>query len=1442
MTAGTQVRNAWIVARQTLARRSALVTRVNGVLAQSLALLVFGLGAACAQTATTTGIFSNLNPSSFSQQVDWTATVTGSSPTGTVTFMDGSTAIGAVALGGTGNSRTAKLSSSALSQGTHSITAAYGGDAANQASTSSALTQTVNRIASTAILTSSAGTSTPETYSCYRLSSFSGSGCGYNSCEALATGLQQTFGGTPRICHGTAPQSMYLCDSTQACAAVLYTTTPAAAAVTYPQGVTLTATVTNSVSPTGTVTFKDGTTVLANVPLSGGAATYSANLGAASHALSAVYPGDTSNQSSTGLLNLTVTKESSSVAFGISANPSVAGTGLTVTATVSASSALGGTVTFTDGATTLAAVPLVTGVATANIRLGGGTHNLLATYSGDANHASANSTPIVETITTAPTTLTLAATPSNGGAGQNITLDARVLGGYLPSGVVTFTEGGMTLGTAAVSAGAATLGLNTLAVGTHSITASYAGDANNQASSAPAAAVTIGARAGMTWQYGYDSMGRMNTAVDPNGLATYYYYDALGRRVQTQQPPNTGATAPTVTQFTYDHVGGGVGSTDLNFADVALLLHADGSDNSTSIPDSSVLARSVVARGAAKLSTAQKQFGSASMVFDGASDVSAADTTMARFGTGDWTVEGWVRYNGPTSSANYDTFFSVGDGSTRVMLRLADWGYGNALQLLAMIGGSYPFTNATIGKTEFQNTQKHVVMQRRGSNIEAWVDGVLTNTVSVPSLNLAGSQTTIGSNFQTQYFHGNIDEVRVTKGVARYVGAFTPPASAFPDTAPDNNPYTESVIDPRALPTTYAIDGQGNVRTERSPDRGTIQSMYDANGNLLTSTDARGKTTTYTYDLLDRVISATYASGTPTTFEYDGGATPVPGAAGQLTKMSDESGQTLYAYDALGRLTSKAVTIGAKTFKVSYTWGDTGIALDKLTSITYPSGSQVNYTYDAKGSLNAITATPASGGGAVSLLSQITYNADRQVQSWQWSDGTVRTISYDDAGNMASYTLGNPAGSGAQGGVLRQLQRDAAGRITGYTHVNRAGAVPALDQSFAYDNLDRLVSATTATGTIGYTYDATGNRTAKTAGGTVYPNTIDTVSNKLLTVQDAAGTSPVSYDAAGNVTGDGTNTYTYSDRGRMATASPGSLGFAYNGMGQRALKQGPAIGPTPGNTYYVYDEAGQLLGEYDGNGNPVYETVYLRSAPVGVLKSSGVYNVYSDQIDTPRIITAQDQTIAWRWDAAEAFGATAPDQNPSGAGAFVFNHRFPGQVFDAETGLNQNWNREYRAIWGRYVQSDPVGLSGGINTYMYSYGGPIDKADATGLVPNPGELACLLGPNPVCIGGIAADIATWILAPAAIATVIAVAASNQPDCPATAQDCTKAIKLLKQVLRLSQKLGKKLTPERVQDLRRKISDGTITSNDLPGDIQQEFPPSLRGKTLNEIIELCKNAR
>ena len=107
--------------------------------------------------------------------------------------------------------------------------------------------------------------------------------------------------------------------------------------------------------------------------------------------------------------------------------------------------------------------------------------------------------------------------------------------------------------------------------------------------------------------------------------------------------------------------------------------------------------------------------------------------------------------------------------------------------------------------------------------------------------------------------------------------------------------------------------------------------------------------------------------------------------------------------------------------------------------------------------------------------------------------------------------------------------------------------------------------------------------------------------------------------------------------------------------------------------------------------------------------------LHPDHLGTVRTITDASQTVIWRWDSAP-FGRTAPDEDPDGDGQlFSFNLRFPGQLFDPETGLHYNYFRDYDPSTGRYVQSDPIGLRGGLNTYAYVSNNPLKYIDPLGL-------------------------------------------------------------------------------------------------------------------------------
>src|SRR5215469_4198883 len=151
-------------------------------------------------------------------------------------------------------------------------------------------------------------------------------------------------------------------------------------------------------------------------------------------------------------------------------------------------------------------------------------------------------------------------------------------------------------------------------------------------------------------------------------------------------------------------------------------------------------------------------------------------------------------------------------------------------------------------------------------------------------------------------------------------------------------------------------------------------------------------------------------------------------------------------------------------------------------------------------------------------------------------------------------------------------------------------------------------------------------------------------------------------------------------------------------------------------TYYIYDESGHVIGEYDASGNPIQEHVYLGDRPVAVVQTGAVNGqqsstldyVTADQLNTPRDIMDSGQNVVWNW-PSDPFGNGQP------TGSLTYNLRFPGQYYDAETGHNYNYLRDYDPSTGRYTESDPIGLKAGVNTYAYVQGNPLRGIDEYGL-------------------------------------------------------------------------------------------------------------------------------
>lgn len=517
-----------------------------------------------------------------------------------------------------------------------------------------------------------------------------------------------------------------------------------------------------------------------------------------------------------------------------------------------------------------------------------------------------------------------------------------------------------------------------------------------------------------------------------------------------------------------------------------------------------------------------------------------------------------------------------------------------------------------------------------------------------------------------------------------------------------------SVTDPKGVTTTYTYNGLGDLTREVSADRGITTYTYDSAGNLLTRTDARGVKHTYTYDALNRPISrsqtvAKGVKGIPAspslTWSYDANTNGI----GHLTGMSDETGSTAYSYDAYGRLLSKAQTVTSGNTTLTHTLAYAYDSAGRLVRQTYPSGAQVDMSYGIDGRPVVIRVN-----GQV-LISDIVYQPFGAAKAWTWGNGTPYDRQFDSDGRLSQYPVGSET---------RTLGFDAAGRIVNYSHAN-----PVFNRLFEYNAVNRLTREMDNIGVSLWTYDLNSNRTSATLGSNAYGYAYQSTSNRLTSVAGPVAKT-YSYDAAGNIIGDGKLTYTYNAAGRLSKAAGGSgknafsNTYLHNANGERVIKTGSYLANGP--YFFLYDPAGHVVGEYDNSNNVREETVWLGDTPVAVLKKNAqgqiqTYAVHADHLDSPRAIVDSQSRMVWRW-LGSAFGQNLPEEDPDGDGTlFEYNLRFPGQYYDKETSLHYNTFRDYDPSTGRYVESDPIGLEGGMNTYAYVEGNPLSYIDPEGL-------------------------------------------------------------------------------------------------------------------------------
>jgi sugar lactone lactonase YvrE len=450
------------------------------------------------KTATITTVSSNNNPQQYGIAVQLIAQVSPAAATGTVQFFDGAQSLGSAPLsGGTVTFPTG----SNLTVGNHPITCVYSGDATYAGSTSSVFTETIGKGVPSLSLSSSPNPSLTGQSLSITVQIFQTSATGtiqfLDNTTVLATvnavNGTAVYTTTSLAAGSHSLSANYSGDANWQAASALTPYTQTVKAITTTsvtaqpnpvisgQLVTIAATV-SPTGATGTVQFLDGTAALGTVALSAGSAALSTSaLSAGSHTITASYSGDSGNNPSSGTANLTV-KTATVTTVSPNRNPGQYGLPIQLAAQVSPAAATG-TVQFFDGAQPIGSAPLSGGTATLNAgSLTVGVHSITCVYSGDAAYVGSTSSVFTETIAKGVPSLSLSSSPNPSSTGQSVSITVQ-MSQTSATGTIQFLDNGTALGTVNAVNGTAVYTTTSLALGSHSLSANYSGDANWQVAS-----------------------------------------------------------------------------------------------------------------------------------------------------------------------------------------------------------------------------------------------------------------------------------------------------------------------------------------------------------------------------------------------------------------------------------------------------------------------------------------------------------------------------------------------------------------------------------------------------------------------------------------------------------------------------------------------------------------------------------------------------------------------------------------------------------------------------------------------------------------------------------------------------------------------------------------------------------------------------------------------